>query len=252
MQEFALDSIAGPEPKTIARCSETTAPSIRLASLAALTADDRAILRNLRGRTVPAGTIVHSGSNTLETPGYFLSGWGGRLAIGASNHRQIITLLLPGDGFGIGALPWAGERLSICALTDSILLDATTVRDLVCKRSPTHLALIEGCERASVLEQEYTLNQTVRLGRPDAYERVAHFILELYTRLSQVGQAEEHQFIVPLQQRTMAEMLGLSRVHFNRVARGMKKDGLVDFRRGSIQILDPVALARVTAHTWMA
>jgi CRP-like cAMP-binding protein len=252
VQEVVLNPFVGVEEKTPPGQGATTSPSRRLGTLAALSADDLCILRTLKGRTVAAGTIVHSGSNVSDPPCYFLSGWGARLATGVSDNRQIVTLLLPGDGFGIGASPWAGESLPVRTLADSVLLDATTVRELVRQRNPMHSRLVEACERASWLEQRYALNHIVRLGRQNAYERVAHFIRELFDRLNDVGLVDGNRFHVPLRQKIIADVLGLSCVHFNRVARRMKKDGLIEFPRGAVHILDPVALAKMTGAVWIS
>ena len=236
----------GFEDKALVCHGGTIGPSRRLGALAALSPEDLCVLRKLKGRTVAAGAIFHPGSKASDPSCYFLSGWGARLATGASDHMQIVTLLLPGDGFGIGASSWAGESLPVCTLADSILLDATAVRDLVRQRDPAHSGLIAACERASWLEQGYALNQIVRLGRQNAYQRAAHFIHELLVRLKDVGLAEDDKFNMPLRQKAMADALGLSGVHFNRIARQMKKDGLIDFPRGAVHVLDPAGLARMT------
>lgn len=223
-----------------ARQGITTVVSRRLGALAPLTADDFGILNSLKGRTVPAGAIVHGDT---DTPGYILSGWSARLSAGPAGKRQVVTLLLPGDGFGVGASPWAGECLPVCTLTDSVLLDATPIQNLVRSRDPDHARLIEACGRASWLEQKYALNHIVRLGRQNAYQRVAHFVSELLMRLDQVGLADSERFSLPVRQQIVADVLGLSCVHFNRIARQMKQDGLVDFVRGSVRVLDPAKLS---------
>lgn len=247
MLEVALSQFGDHDARPSGRNGGGTGPSKRLGMLASLSADDLSILRNLKGRTVPAGSALYSGEDGADAPGYFLSGWGARVAKRPSGERQIVTLLLPGDGFGIGALRWAGEKLPVYTLADTVVLDATSVRELVRQRSAAHAQLIQACERAAWLEQEYAINQTVRLGHQNAYERVAHFVQEMFVRLNDVGMAGDNRFSVPLRQKTIADIVGLSRVHFNRVARSMKHDDLVDFPRGAVEILDPVGLAKLIA-----
>lgn len=239
------------EERALARQSAETVLSRRLGGLSALSAADLVVLRQLKGHTVAAGAIVHSGAIGSDRPGYFLSGWGARLATGASDTKQIVTLLLPGDGFGVSPSPWAGESLPVCTLTDSVLLDASAVRTLVRQRNSGHAGLIEACERAAWLEQAYALNHLIRLGQQSAYERVAHLVRELFVRLNDVGLADRNRFSMPLRQQIIADALGLSCVHFNRVARRMRKDGLIDFVRGAVHVLDTAALAAMTGGAWI-
>jgi hypothetical protein len=59
----------------------------------------------------------------------------------------------------------------------------------------------------------------VNLGRRSTYERLAHLLLELLVRLRAVGLAEERSYILPLTQELMADVLGLSVPHINRMIR---------------------------------
>lgn len=233
-----------------ARQGITTVVSRRLGALASLTANDFGILNSLKGRTVPAGTIVHGDPGTPDAPCYILSGWSARLSAGSAGKRQVVTLLLPGDGFGIGASPWAGESLAVCTLTDSVLLDASPIQALVRSHNPDHARLIEACGRASWLEQKYVLDHIVRLGRQNAHQRVLHFVSELLVRLDQVGLTDRGTFSLPVRQQIVADVLGLSCVHFNRIARQMKQEGLVDFVRGSVRVLDRAKLASMAELAW--
>jgi hypothetical protein len=249
--EIALNTIGSARGKSGALQGITTATSRRLAALAPLTAEDFSVLNSLKGWTAPAGAVVRGNDRAGDAPCFILSGWSARLSTRRANNQQIISVLLPGDGIGIGAAPWAGEHLPVCTLTDSVLIDATAIQNLIRLRSPRHSGLIEACERASWLEQGYALNQIVRLGRQNAYERTAHFIRELFERLDQAGLVDDDEFYLPVRQQVLANVLGLSGVHFNRIARRMKRDGLVDFPRGAIRVLDPSRLRDMTDAAWI-
>jgi CRP-like cAMP-binding protein len=67
----------------------------------------------------------------------------------------------------------------------------------------------------------------VRLGRLTAYERVAHLVLDIRDRLALVGLAAPDSFPPPLTQETLADVLGLSSVHVNRMLQQLRRDGLV-------------------------
>ena len=116
-------------------------------------------------------------------------------------------------------------------------------------RSPTYARLIEACERASWLEQIYALNQIRRLSGLSAYERVGHFFAELFVRLGHVGLVQNNAFELPIKQQAIADVLGLSGIHFNRILGQMKRDGLIDLPRGAVQIPDPKRLAAISDYS---
>jgi CRP-like cAMP-binding protein len=231
-----LHSIATERPA--ARPGSGTAVTRRLSALGPLTADDFTLLAALKGRTVPAGTVLDANSASL-----ILSGWAARISVWPAEQPQIMALLLPGDGFGLCASAWAGDDLPVTLLTDAVLLDATAIRSLADARSIRHTALIEAAAKASSQEQHRVLDHLVRLGRCEASQRVAHLTHDVYSRLDQAGLVDRMQFQLPLRQQILAEALGLSGVHFNRITRRMKQNGLADFSRGAVRILDAARLA---------
>lgn len=217
----------------------------RLASLASLTTDDLKVIAGLKGRTLKPGTLLDGSSETAESATLILSGWCARVALTHDGTRQITGILLPGDGFGLGGAPWAGDRLSVLSLTPCVIVDATSIRNLIRLRSPAHSKLIEACHQLAWLEQTYALNHIVRLAGRTAYERVAHFIAELYIRMRDVGLVSDGTFATPIPQQVVADALGLSGVHLNRVARKLRSDGLVDFPRGVVYVRDLDMLLKV-------
>src|SRR5437762_14321714 len=69
------------------------------------------------------------------------------------------------------------------------------------------------CEAAMYAEH------LIDVGRRSALERVAHFLLELLTRLQAIGLADERSFRLPLTQELIADALGLSIPYVNQVLR---------------------------------
>jgi len=85
----------------------------------------------------------------------------------------------------------------------------------------------------------------VGIGRRDALARMAHFLLELGSRLALVGIGSKHGFDCPLTQYHLADTLGLSAVHVNRVLRQLREKGLVTFRDGHVTVHDYEGLAEL-------
>ena len=78
----------------------------------------------------------------------------------------------------------------------------------------------------------------VGLGRRDADTRLAHFLLELGARLALVGLGNKAGYDCPLTQYHLADALGLSAVHVNRVLRQLRENGLLTFRDGRVSYDD--------------
>lgn len=74
----------------------------------------------------------------------------------------------------------------------------------------------------------------VNVGCRDAAERMAHFLLELGDRLAFVGLGSKDGYACPLTQNLLADALGLSAVHVNRVLRQLREAGMVTFRDGFV------------------
>ena len=83
------------------------------------------------------------------------------------------------------------------------------------------------------------------IGRRNALERTAHFFMELSERLSLIGEATETEFKCPLSQFVLADALGLTAIHINRVLRQLRERKLLTLRKGTVTIHDPATLRKI-------
>jgi CRP-like cAMP-binding protein len=97
-----------------------------------------------------------------------------------------------------------------------------------------------GTNLDAAIHREWTLS----LGRRDARSRTAHLFCELRVRLEVVGLADETGYDLPLTQADLAECLGLTAIHVNRVLKELRESGIVQFRGGRVSILDLRLLER--------
>ncbi|MDI3562490.1 Crp/Fnr family transcriptional regulator [Bradyrhizobium sp. Arg816] len=67
---------------------------------------------------------------------------------------------------------------------------------------------------------------------------MAHLFAELHRRLAAVGLVDEDQFEFPVTQSELAEALGISAVHANRIIQKFRSEGLLDIRRNHVVFLD--------------
>lgn len=85
----------------------------------------------------------------------------------------------------------------------------------------------------------------IDVGRRTAHERVAHFLLEMLTRLQAIGMADERSYRMPLTQELIGDVLGLSVPHVNRTLRRLREDNLVTVDGQSVVITDIEGLAAI-------
>ena len=99
----------------------------------------------------------------------------------------------------------------------------------------------------AALVDEATLREwLVNIGGRPAEERVGHLLCELLFRLRAVGLANGDSFELPITQGELADTMGLSDVHMNRVIQRLRKAKLITLKAKSLVILDYARLAEVS------
>ena len=78
----------------------------------------------------------------------------------------------------------------------------------------------------------------VNVGRRSAFQRVAHVLCELVTRMEAVGLARDGICDLPLTQSELADATGLSTVHVNRVIQELRRENLIMLRSRTFSALD--------------
>jgi CRP-like cAMP-binding protein len=84
----------------------------------------------------------------------------------------------------------------------------------------------------------------VGIGRRPAYARVAHVLCEMMVRMAAVGLAEDHTCELRVTQSELADALGLSAVHINRVLQSLRGAALIDLRAASLKIVNWTGLKK--------
>jgi CRP-like cAMP-binding protein len=78
----------------------------------------------------------------------------------------------------------------------------------------------------------------MNVGRREAYQRMAHVLCELLTRLRAVGLVEGHACNLPITQGEFADAMGITPVHVNRVLQQMRAEGLIKLKGDRLNIPD--------------
>ena len=172
-----------------------------------------------------------------------LSGWASLQRILPDGRRQIIALLLPGDLCDPDVLLPGSKNSHVNTLTRVTLakVPVATLRALATGSADLAEALRWQAMVALITQREWT----VSLGRRSAIERVAHLLCEVWTRLDTIGLANGSDCDLLLTQGDLADAMGLSAVHANRVLRELRVAGLAEVQRRRLVILDRQRLANL-------
>lgn len=206
----------------------------KLGTFVALSDVELSVIETLhkRRRTFVAGRdLVHQGQS--DQAAYILaSGWACSYKILPDGERQIIDFQIPGDFLGLRSVLLHMSDHSIEPITD-IEVSEVMVGDLLDAFGKTPrlaMAVLWAASRDEAMVVEHLVD----IGRRTAIERMAHFLLELGSRLALVGMGSKSGYQCPLTQYLMADALGLSAVHVNRVLRQLREEGMVSFRDGLV------------------
>lgn len=189
-----------------------------------------------RRRTFLSGhEMIHEGQANASA--YVLAeGWACSFKMLPDGARQIVDFQIPGDFLGLRSILFRTSDHSIEAVTpiEASEVLASDILDAFSDAPRLATAVLWATSRDEAMVVEHLVN----LGRRSAEERMAHFLLELGARLNLVGMGDRTGFDCPLTQYHLADALGLSAVHVNRVLRHLREDGLVTFQKGRVRFDD--------------
>jgi CRP-like cAMP-binding protein len=217
---------------------QNTPLALKLGGFVDLSDAELSVLEDLhkRRRSFAAGPdLVHQGQS--DQAAYILiSGWACSYKLLEDGQRQIIDFQIPGDFLGLRSVVLHLSDHSIEAVTD-IEVTEVVVADLMEAFSDTP-RLAKAVFWAASRDEAMVVEHLINIGRREAEVRVAHFFLELGARLTLVGLGSKAGYACPLTQYMMADALGLSSVHVNRVLRKLREAGMVTFRDGYVAFDD--------------
>ncbi|MEQ1713052.1 MAG: Crp/Fnr family transcriptional regulator [Hyphomicrobium sp.] len=214
----------------------------KLGSFIELSRPELSCLADLQSTPViiPRGQeIVHEGQTGHKV--YILQqGWACSFKLLPDGGRQIIAFPLPGDCVGLRSVLLRTSDHSFSALTDAVVssVDASRMMRVFNEHPRLGAAILWAASRDEAMVVEHL----VSIGRRSAIERTAHFFVELSERLRLVGLVTDEKFICPLNQYVLADALGLSAIHVNRVLRVLRELNLVTIKGREVIIHDAIGL----------
>lgn len=212
----------------------------------ALTIADKAILADLQSvrHTVNKRKgLVHESQNAPVA--YILhEGWMCSYKRSPDGGRQVIHFRLPSDFVGLKGLFLRTSDRDIEALTDAVVSEISKSQVITAMQRSQGFteAILWNLARDEAIVAQHLVN----LGRSSALVRTAHFLLELGFRLQEVGKGTSTGYECPLSQQLLADALGITSIHLNRVLRYLREKELLTFSGGMVEFLNVSLLTRLT------
>lgn len=210
----------------------------KLGAYVALSEAEFAVLEGFqqRRRTFePGKDIIYQGQ--LVRSVYILAeGWVCSYKLLPGGERQIVDFQIPGDFLGLRSVLFRVSDHNIEPVTrvEALEILASDLLEAFDKMPRLANAILWAASRDEAMVVEHLVD----LGRRSAVERTAHFLLELGARLQLVGLGSRTSYACPLSQPMLADALGLTAIHLNRILRQLREERLLTFRKGRVTFED--------------
>jgi CRP-like cAMP-binding protein len=217
----------------------------KLCAFASLSGKDIAALNRatIKDRQVGAKhDLIREG----DRPGpvfVMLDGWACRYKILPSGLRQILGYLMPGDSCDLHIGLLAEMDHSIQTITPATY--AAIERQEMDTLLEQHPAIAKAIYIAQLVDEGTMRAWITSMGRRASIERVAHLMCELYIRARNIGLTSDPTFALPLSQLMLADSLGMTAVHLNRVLKELRVRKAMKLKRGSLELTDVELLIRI-------
>ncbi|WP_027062639.1 Crp/Fnr family transcriptional regulator [Mesorhizobium loti] len=211
----------------------------------ALSDDERAMLADVivREKDFEVGQdLVVAGSRPAYST-VLVEGLAARYKVLQNGGRQFTAFQVPGDFVDLHAFLLKTMDHGIVALSPCRVMLADHAKLRAVTEQAPHLTRLLWLD--TLVDGAIHREWIVAMGRRSSASHLAHLICELYVRLQVVKQTEGMSFRFPLSQAEMADVMGLSVVHMNRVIAELRKTEAISWVNHTISILDWDRLAAI-------
>lgn len=168
-----------------------------------------------------------------------LEGWVQKYRQLPDGRRQLVGFCLPGQLCDVDILRYGayGQTATAIGNLRAAVLGRDSLEDLLERCAGLDAALLDADTIAGAIQREWLVNVGIRSGR----ERLAHLLCELY--VLQGGGVRGGAVDFPVTQAQLAEALGMTSVHVNRILREFQEEFGVSVQQRGLAIGDFEALA---------
>lgn len=210
----------------------------KLEGVASLSESERRVLSEAAQRTRDLGpdlNVVEEGDRSTSCS-LVLEGFLCRYKLLPGGRRQIIGFQIAGDlcdltGFVLGRMDH-----SVATLTPTKLAVIPHKRLQEITEQFPHLA--RALWQETIIDASISREWLANIGRRSAYQRIAHLLCEMGFRLEAVGRSQNGHFEWPITQAEVADAMGLSHVHVNRVLKQLRAEGLIELKERAVIVRD--------------
>ena len=209
----------------------------KLELFGALPDEDRTLLDEVtaQSRSVAARTDLIVEGDAPSDVHLILEGFACRYKIMPDGRRHIFAYMLAGDFCDLNVFILKRMDHSIGTLTPCVTVAIPRKRILEMVERPQ---LARALWWATLVDEATLREWLVNLGHRPAEQRIAHLLCEIHLRLQVMGLAKGTSFKLPLTQEVIADTMGLSVVHVNRMLVQLREQGLIEIEGRSIDLLD--------------
>jgi CRP-like cAMP-binding protein len=204
--------------------------------MAALSADESLFMRSFKiaQDSCSAASILIAEGDPHGKLYTVYSGWAHRFKVLSDGRRQILDILLPGDFIGLDSILSSEFTYSVEAITTLTydVYNAARLAELYATQPGLGLRLL----RIAAVERQRLEMHLTSIGPRSADERMAAFLLNCHARLRARGLVDGNTFPLPLTQQHMADYLGITLVHTNRVLRRLQERDLVALKQREVTL----------------
>jgi CRP-like cAMP-binding protein len=216
----------------------------KLESIAPLSPEEKVALMRLplRLKTVAAHQDIVSQGDTPSESCLIVEGFACRYILTEEGKRQILSFHISGDIPDLQSLHLSVMDHSLGTVVPCRL--AFIQHDDLRALMRNHPRIGDLFWRNTLIDAAVFRQWLVGIGRREAYGRIAHLLCELLVRLRAVELVEDHAFTLPVTQAELADALGISTVHANRVLQDLRAENLITWRGETLKVLDWEGLQR--------
>jgi CRP-like cAMP-binding protein len=210
----------------------------KLARLAPLSDEDCDTLLALPHsiRTLPPSAHIVRDGDPTEYCALLLSGFAFRHKITGEGARQIISIHMPSEFVDLQNVFLEVSDHNVQILTEAKV--AFIPRHAIGDLAMTSTAIARALWMQTLIDASIFREWVVNVGRRDSRTRVAHLLCEFSLRLEAAGLASNHHYELPMTQEQLADAVGLTSVHVNRVLKQLGEEGLISRNKRSVTIED--------------
>lgn len=183
----------------------------------------------------PGQDVVRAGDEAGHCA-FILEGLAFGYKLTGDGRRQILCFYLAGDMPDLQSLRFGRTDTGVGAVTGCRV--GYVPYAALCEQISRSPGLMEVLWRETLVQAAIVREWLLNVGRRDALARLAHLMCEMVVRQRAIGLTSDYSCRFPLTQTSLADALGLSTVHVNRMVQKLRTDRLVEWEGRHLTVLD--------------